>query len=180
MRRLIRSSDVVRFDDLPIPFRAVATDLVAGEPVVLSQGELSQALRASLSVGRWRLAPVRPRRPHPGRRRPDRQPAGWTWRRRDGPPTVAIVVDLGSARLSEQDPGNVAGGVSPTHPGHSDRTVRKKKSLALVRPDDILIRPDLGDFSSADFDHWGGADPVGAKRRHAKVSDRLAKLSLPA
>src|SRR5260370_34244718 len=49
MRRLIRSSDVVHFDDLPIPFRAVATDLTAGERVVLSQGELSQALRASLS-----------------------------------------------------------------------------------------------------------------------------------
>jgi NTE family protein len=35
MRLLIRSSGVVSFDDLPIPFRAVATDLATGEPVVL-------------------------------------------------------------------------------------------------------------------------------------------------
>jgi len=58
MRSLIRSSDVVRFDDLPIPFRAVATDLASGEPVVLSRGELSQVLRASLSVP-LALAPAR-------------------------------------------------------------------------------------------------------------------------
>src|SRR5688500_18525973 len=34
------------FDDLPIPFRAVATDLVNAETVVLKSGSLSQALRA--------------------------------------------------------------------------------------------------------------------------------------
>src|SRR6266700_170583 len=58
MRSLIRSSDVVGFDDLPIPFRAVATDLASGEPVVFSHGELSQVLRASLSVP-LALAPAR-------------------------------------------------------------------------------------------------------------------------
>jgi NTE family protein len=174
MRRLIRSSDVVRFDDLPIPFRAVATDLVAGEPVVLSQGELSQALRASLSVP-VALAPVR----LDGRILVD---GGLT----DNLPVdvaramgadVAIVVDLGSARLSEQGLGTLL--------GVSRRILdilieqSEKKSLALLRPDDILIRPDLGDFSSADFDHWVVPIPLGEAAAR-KVSDRLAKLSLPA
>jgi NTE family protein len=38
------------FDQLPIPFRAVATDLETGEKVELSSGELAQAMRASMAV----------------------------------------------------------------------------------------------------------------------------------
>jgi NTE family protein len=38
------------FDDLPIPFRAVATDMVAGEVVVLDGGDLAQAMRASMAL----------------------------------------------------------------------------------------------------------------------------------
>ena len=44
------SAGIERFDDLPIPFRAVATDLVTGEKVVLDRGSLSLAMRASMSV----------------------------------------------------------------------------------------------------------------------------------
>ncbi len=39
-----------RFDDLPIPFRAVATDISTGEAVVLGQGDLALAMRASASI----------------------------------------------------------------------------------------------------------------------------------
>jgi NTE family protein len=38
------------FDQLPIPFRAVAADIVTGEPVVLSEGDLALAMRASMSI----------------------------------------------------------------------------------------------------------------------------------
>ncbi len=38
------------FDDLRIPFRAVATDLISGKRIVLDRGDLSEALRASVSV----------------------------------------------------------------------------------------------------------------------------------
>jgi NTE family protein len=38
------------FDDLRIPFRAVATDLVSGRRVVLRDGSLAEALRATASV----------------------------------------------------------------------------------------------------------------------------------
>ncbi|ROP80394.1 NTE family protein [Stenotrophomonas rhizophila] len=39
-----------RFDDLPIPFRAVATDINTGKPVVLAEGSLAMAMRASMSL----------------------------------------------------------------------------------------------------------------------------------
>jgi NTE family protein len=39
-----------KFSDTKIPFRAVATDLVKGEPVVFNSGPLAPALRASMAV----------------------------------------------------------------------------------------------------------------------------------
>ncbi|MFY2763907.1 patatin-like phospholipase family protein [Arenimonas sp. MALMAid1274] len=38
------------FDQLPIPFRAVATDLNSGQAVVLGRGNLALAMRASMSI----------------------------------------------------------------------------------------------------------------------------------
>ena len=51
-RLLLRPNLLARgdFDQLPIPFRAVATDLVTRDTVVLSSGDLAQAVRASMSV----------------------------------------------------------------------------------------------------------------------------------
>ncbi len=39
-----------RFDDLRLPFAAVATDLRSGSPVVLKSGDLIEAVRASISI----------------------------------------------------------------------------------------------------------------------------------
>ncbi len=46
----LHTPDDLNFDDLNIPFRAVATDLETGEMVVLSKGSLVHALRASMSI----------------------------------------------------------------------------------------------------------------------------------
>jgi NTE family protein len=43
-------SGVASFDDLPIPFRCVATDMLSGEGVVLRDGGLAQAVRASMAI----------------------------------------------------------------------------------------------------------------------------------
>ena len=37
------------FDDLKIPFRAVATDLISGEQVILKDGDLAEAINASMA-----------------------------------------------------------------------------------------------------------------------------------
>lgn len=42
-----RSDD---FDELPVPFRAVAVDIIAGEVAVLAEGNLARAMRASMSL----------------------------------------------------------------------------------------------------------------------------------
>ena len=69
LRRLtLPIAEVTDFDALPTRFRAVATDLETGDPVVMHDGDLASAMRASLSapgvlcarrarwapLGRWR------------------------------------------------------------------------------------------------------------------------------
>ena len=43
-------ADLKHFDDLPVPFRAVATDLLTQQEVVLSNGSLVQAVQASMTI----------------------------------------------------------------------------------------------------------------------------------
>ena len=43
-------SGVASFSDFPIPFRCVATDMLSGEAVVLHDGSLGQAVRASMAI----------------------------------------------------------------------------------------------------------------------------------
>jgi NTE family protein len=49
-RETLSYSDVDNFDDLPIPFRCVATDLISGEAVALREGFLPKALRATIAI----------------------------------------------------------------------------------------------------------------------------------
>ncbi len=44
---------VTRFEELQIPFAAVATDLNTGEPVVLQKGDVPFAIRASCAIPGW-------------------------------------------------------------------------------------------------------------------------------
>jgi len=51
LRRLtLPAVAIEEFDALPIPFRAVATDAMTGQKVVLGKGDLVQAIRASMAV----------------------------------------------------------------------------------------------------------------------------------
>jgi NTE family protein len=43
-------SNIRSFDDLPIPFRCVATDMQSGDAVVLHDGPLARAVRASMAI----------------------------------------------------------------------------------------------------------------------------------
>jgi NTE family protein len=51
-------------------------------------------------------------------------------------------------------------------------------SLASLKPTDILIAPELGDFSTGDFDNLPLTTPIGEAGAR-KVADRLSQLSLP-
>ncbi|MEZ5470308.1 MAG: patatin-like phospholipase family protein [Marinicella sp.] len=50
LQRLVGSFNEQDFNQFPIPFRAVTTDLNAGEPYVIDHGDLAMAMRASMAV----------------------------------------------------------------------------------------------------------------------------------
>lgn len=51
LRGLVRGARTANnFDQLPIPFRAVATDMLSGQMVVLDRGDISVAMRTSMAV----------------------------------------------------------------------------------------------------------------------------------
>ncbi len=49
-RTTLAYSNIHDFDELPTPFRCVATDLISGKAVVLKQGSLALAMRATMSI----------------------------------------------------------------------------------------------------------------------------------
>ncbi len=161
------------FDQLPTPFRAVATNLETGAAVILRDGDLATAMRASMSVPGV-FAPVEYRN--------------------------QLLVDGG---LAENLPIDVARsmGVDLLIVSDADYPLQPRQKLdsltsitnqmigILLRHDsdrqlqtlgsaDVLISLQLGEYSSYDFTHAPQIVGVGEVAASA-VSDRLEALALP-
>jgi NTE family protein len=173
LRRLtLPVARISNFDDLPTPFRAVATDLETGETAVLGSGDLTSAMRASLSAPGV-FAPVE----REGRLLVD---GGIS----DNVPVdiaramgvdLLIVVDVGSPLLSRKQLTN-AGVVSNQMLSILiQRNAREQ--LDKLTPKDILIRPQLGNASA--FDFGAVARVIGAGEAAARASaPQLAALAV--
>ena len=166
-------SQVQSFDDLAIPFRAIATDIVTGDRVVLDHGDLATAMRASLSAPGV-FAPVET----DGRMLVDgglssNLPVDVA---REMGVDVLIVVDCGFPLLERGKLDSVA-------------TVSQQMLAILIRHNtsaqrktltdrDVIIDPALGDFSSLDFTEHAKAMKIGEEAARG-VSQRLAALGVP-
>ncbi|WP_432261474.1 patatin-like phospholipase family protein [Cupriavidus sp. TMH.W2] len=173
LRQLANAPGFRDFDQLPIPYRAVATDLVAGTPVVFSQGEMANVMRASMSVP-GAVAPAE----YKGRLLVD---GGLT----DNLPVdvarnmgadIVIAVNLGTPLMKREELTSIIGVTGQMLNILTEQNVRA--SLASLLPTDVLIEPALGDFSATDFDHLPATIPIGEAAAR-KVADRLAPLALP-
>ncbi len=164
---------VENFDELPIPFRAVAADLVTGDIKVLDSGKLSLAMRASMSV--------------PGAFDPIRMgdsllvDGGIVQNlpietARDMQADVVIAVDVAYPKLPADQLDNLLAVVSQlTTLMVSENTERQIASLA---PGDVLLEPKLGiEFGSADFDRIEEVIPLGFEAASSS-SGRLTPYAL--
>jgi len=173
LRRLARGSGTRRFDDLPIPFRAVATDLVNGKAVVIEDGDLAHAMRASMSVPAAIAPAVVDGMLLVDGGLTDNLPVGVA---RAMGADVVIAVNLGTPLLTRDELGSIVGITEQMINILTEQNVRA--SLASLKPTDVLIEPALGAFSAADFDHLPKAVPIGEAAAR-KAAARLAALSLP-
>ena len=174
LRQLSKVRGFHRFDNLPIPYRAVATDLVTGKPVVFSEGEMANVMRASMSVP-GAVAPAE----FDGMMMVDGMltanlPVEVA---RELRPDVIIAVNVGTPLLKREQLDGVLGISAQMLSILTEQNVQA--SLARLKPDDILISPELGDFTTADFDRLPEIAPLGEAAAR-QVADRLARLSLPA
>jgi NTE family protein len=167
-RQTLGVAGIDDFSRLPLPFAAVATDIVSGERVVMRSGDLALAMRASMAVpgvfapirvderlmvdgGVVENVPVRVAREQGAER--------------------LIVVDVGAPLLREEQLGSLLSVtvqmISVLMKHESDRV------LAELHPDDVLIRPQLGDFSSADFENSLSTIAIGRAAAEAALPDLL-------
>jgi NTE family protein len=145
-RLLVHASDIRDFDRLPIPFRAVATDIANDKKVIFRSGHLPQAIRASMSIPAV-FAPVE----IDGRLlvdggMVDNVPMDVA---RDMGVDRLIVVDIGTPLLPREQLLTV---VDVLNQSITMMTRRNSEAqLATLRPEDLLVQPMLAAFGSTDF-----------------------------
>lgn len=168
----LRVGEIDDFDRLPVPFRALATDLETGEPVVLRSGDLATVLRASMSAPGV-FAPVEVG----GRMLVD---GGLV----DNLPVdlahsmgvdVLIAVDV-SFPLAKRD--GLGSALDVTNQMIAIMVRRGTlDSRGRLGKRDILIEPDLGRMTSVSFRDIPGAIEAGTAAAHTAQAS-LASLSL--
>ncbi len=160
------------FSRLRTPFQAVATNIVTGDMQVLKSGDLARAMRASMAV-----------------------PSIFTPTEIDGNllvdgglsnnipidiaramgADVVIAIDISTPYLSRDEISNL---LDITNQMTRILTgVNSQESLGMLSGKDILIRPSLGDISSADFHRADEAIPIGQSEAEKHLDD-LKALSL--
>jgi NTE family protein len=161
------------FDQLPTRFRAVATNLETGEAVIMGDGDLTTAMRASMSAPGV-FAPVEYR----GLLLVDgglaeNLPVDVA---RSMNVDVLIVVDAGFPLQPRKDLVSL--------PSITNQVLAillrrdSERQLRSLLPSDIVVSPQLGDFSSYDFIETLKIVNAGEEAAKA-VQDRLTALALP-
>jgi len=171
---LVKNADRIdNFDDLAIPFRAVATNLENGTMEVFSSGSLAEAMRASMSVpGLFTPMEINGRIYVDGglvRNLPIDVARGLGV-------DVIIAVNLGSSYLPREQLSTIVGVAGQMIAILTEQNV--EESLRQLDPEkDVLIVPDLGDMGSGDFDESRSAIALGERAARA-ASPRLRHYSL--
>jgi NTE family protein len=160
------------FNKLPVPFRAVATDIETGEAVVLSHGNIAEAMRASMSVP-GAINPVQ----MDGHLLVDGMIANNLpidqARKLCG--DVVIAVNIGTPPLKRDEITSALAVVSQMMAFLGKQTVDEQ--LKSMGADDVLIAPDLGDISVAKYDRAKDAIRIGEEATR-KMAASLSRYSI--
>ena len=155
---LLHTEQIRNFDDLNIPFRAVAADIENGEAVILQHGELVKAIRASMSIPGV-FAPME----IDGRILVDGGIANnipIDVVRQMGA-DIVIAVNIGTHLRSREDL------VSPVAITAQVMTIMIQRNsmsqIATLGPDDVLIEPRLGSLGTSDFSRAKESIAIGEK-----------------
>ena len=166
------AATIVDFDRLPTPFRAIATNLETGAAVVIGDGDLATAMRASMAVPGV-FAPVEYR----GQLLVDGGIADYlpidVMRAMNV--DVLIVVDAGYALQPRKNLVSLPGITQQMLSILLRRNIEQQ--LSTLSSHDLVISPELGNFSSYDFADTLRIVNAGTAAA-AKIEDRLRPFAL--
>ncbi|MCA0176668.1 MAG: patatin-like phospholipase family protein [Proteobacteria bacterium] len=171
-RYTLPAAAITDFDQLPIPYRAVATDMETGAQVVLAGGDLASAMRASMSVpGVFASIEV------------DGRVLGDGGLVNNVPIDVArklgadvvIAVNVGTPLAGRETLSSALGLTTQMINILTEQNVQR--SLATLMPSDVLITPDLGKLTSGDFAQAARFVTLGHAATEA-AAPQLARLAL--
>jgi NTE family protein len=171
----LHTASLERFDELRLPYRAVATDLRTGEVVVLDGGNLAVAIQASMAVPAV-LAPVE----IDGRVLVDGAMV------RNLPVDVArglgaeriIAVDI-SSPLDDLSDLSMSAIAAQSLAIYGEENVREQR--ALLGDGDLLITPDLEGLTAGDFESDRLRRAIEQGSRATRLArDRLADFAVSA
>lgn len=174
-RSTLPVSAIEDFDQLPIPYRAVATDLNTGQAVVLGRGSLAMAMRASMSLpGVFQPVEVDGRVLLDGGL-VNQVPVDVV---RAMGADIVIAVDVGTPLAALGGDASLLDVVSQI--SGMMTTGNTHPQLASLGQHDILVTPALGDIvTTRDFEKAQEALTIGAQAAHA-ARERLEHLTLSA
>ncbi|MGB7198325.1 MAG: patatin-like phospholipase family protein [Acidobacteriaceae bacterium] len=160
--------NVHNFNDLPIPFRCVATDLTTGEKKVFDSGSLAQALRATMSIPGV-FAPVTiDGHVYADGGAVDNLPVDVA-KKAGADIVIAVYLDTGPTTTAEDTS-------FLTTAGRTIAIMIKANELQSMREADILLTADLTGFTSSSFNSSAKIIPKGyaAAEKRAGLLDALA------
>lgn len=167
----LRSAAITNFDRLPIPYRAVATDLQSGTAHVLDHGNLATAMRASMAVPGAFTAVEMDGRIFVDGGIVDNLPVDVV---KAMGADVVIAVDVGSD-ADMVDPASLKslGGIL----GRTYTIAQRPEQVEQFQRADIGIQPTLAGLTAADFARVTDFIPKGEAAARGKAED-LARLSV--
>ncbi len=170
LQRLVGSLSVENFDDFPIPYRAVATDLNAAKPYIMDHGDLAMAMRASMAVPLV-FGPVK----HHGRMLADggilnNLPVDVV---RDMGADIVIAVNVSSPLNTLDENASI---LAATY--QSIDVALIQNTIQSLQKADILITPDLHGLGASDFDQGEKMARLG-EQAVAQKKQTLANLIMP-
>jgi NTE family protein len=162
---------VRHFDQLPIPFRAVATDIATGEMVVLEQGDLARALRASMAIPTAFSAVAMDGRLLVDGGVSNNVPVDVV---RAMGADVVIAIDIGSPLLGEEQVGRSFLSIL----GQTMGLITRANMTPRLAQADLVITPDVGSYGTLEFS--AGLEIIAKGEAEARrLADRLAPYALP-
>lgn len=155
------------FDKLPIPFRAVATDITNGDMVVLDHGSLADAIHASMSIpGLYPPVHIDDRLLVDGGL--SRNLAIDVARKMGA--QVVIAVNIQTQLSTGNELTDVFSVSLQVLKLYGNQNV--KDSIATLTSKDALVEPELGDIGPTDFERMGEAVKLGQKAGMETLSKR--------